>query len=132
MALYEFAVPPVNSTGAGLATNPASTGVVVANVDSTQLSILTNGLSGPKTRSVPVRISAWLGGNSSFTWRIEQSISSTITDAPRFSLPIFTPAGQSGQYNVTSILQPGDYVRARGADTGTGTFTAFVQVEALD
>jgi hypothetical protein len=131
MAIYDSFAPPVNSTGAGLASNPASTGVVIAVIDSTQVGRLTNGLSGPRTHAQLCRLTALLGGNSSFMWRIEQSASSTITDAPRMSVPVFTPAHQTGQYSLTVDLQPGDLVRARGSDTGTGTFTAFLQLDPL-
>lgn len=131
MALYEWGSPPVSSTGAGEITNSASTAVNVAVLDSTQLSVLTNGRSGPNARAIPVRLSATLGGNSSAAWRVEQSASSTITDAPRITIPLYTPAGQSGMYVWTLMLQPGDQIRARSASTYTGTMSAFLQVDPL-
>ena len=132
MALYDPFAPSVNSTGAGSATDPASTAVLVAAVDSTQLQILTNGPPGPKARSVLCRVTATLGGNSSFAWRVEQSASSTITDAPKFSARIYTPAHQTGVYPFEIKLDPGDRVIARGSDTGTGTFNALLQVSPLE
>jgi hypothetical protein len=131
MALYDGFAPPVNSTGAGTASNPASTGVVIANIDSTQLRIVTGSLVAGAGRAVLCRVDAFLGGNSSMAWRVEQSVSSTITDAPKMSAQVFTPAHQTGVYPFTIMLEPGDYVRARVSDTGTGTFSAFLQVNPL-
>jgi hypothetical protein len=129
MALFEWGGPVIHSTGAGLTSNPASTGVVVATIDSTQLSVLTNGRTGSLTKGVMVRLTAALGGSSSFMWRIEQSVSSTITDPVVVSIPVFTPAYQTGQYVFSLDLQPNHLIRARGSDTGTGTFCAYLQVE---
>jgi hypothetical protein len=133
MALYDGFAPPINSTGSGETSNPASTGVVVAAIDSTQLQIVTGSsvLGTRKGRDVLARLTATLGGNSSFVWRVEQSISSTITDAPKFSAKIHTPANQTGVYTFSVVLAPGDYVRARGSDTGTGIFNAFLQIDPL-
>lgn len=136
MALYDSFAPPINSTGSNEATNPASTGVVVAAIDSTQLQIITGSsvLTGPSGRQghgVMARLTATLGGNSSFIWRVEQSISSTITDTPKWSAKIHTPASQTGVYTFTVMLEPGDYLRARGSDTGTGIFNAYLQVDPL-
>lgn len=132
MALYDGLSRPVNSTGSGAATDPASTGVVIAVIDSTQLQAITNGPAGsPRANSALVRLSATLGGNSSFAWRVEQSVSSTITDAPKMSVRIYTPAHQSGLYVYTLMVDPGDRIIARGSDTGTGTFNAFLQVDPL-
>lgn len=132
MALYDGFAPPVNSTGGGSATDPASTGVVVATIDSTQLRIVTGGVAASRnTRTVFGQLTATLGGNSSFTWRIEQSASSTITDATKLSAQVWTPAHQSGVYLFKLAVDPGDQIRARGASTGTGTFTAFLQFDPL-
>lgn len=131
MGLYEWGSPPIHSTGSGEASNPASTGVVVAEIDSTQLSLITNGLSGPRSHAVPVRLSATLGGDTLCSWRVEQSVSSTITDASRVSIPINTPTGQSGMYVYTLMVEPGDRIRARTASTITGTLRAFLQVDPL-
>lgn len=133
MALYDGFAPPINSTGSGEASNPASTGVVVAGIDSTQLQIVTGSsvLGNRKGRDVLARLTATLGGNSSFIWRVEQSISSTITDAPKFSAKIHTPPHQTGVYTFSVVLSPGDYVRARGSDTATGIFNAFLQIDPL-
>jgi hypothetical protein len=133
MGLYDSFAPPISSTGAGEASNPASTGVVVAVIDSTQIAHVTGAtvLGQPRGHDVLARLTATLGGDTLCTWRVEQSVSSTITDAVKWSAPINTPTGQSGVYTFSLQLSPGDYVRARTASTITGTLKAFLQLDPL-
>lgn len=134
MALYDGFAPSVNSTGTGELANAASTGAVVAQIDSTQLQLLTGSskvLSPPVGRAVFARLTATLGGDTLCNWRVEHSISSTITDATKLTAPINTPTGQSGVYTFTLMLEPGDYVRARTCSTYTGTLKAFLQIDPM-
>lgn len=133
MALYDGLSRSINSTGSGEAANAASTGVVVAQIDSTQLAYLTGAatLALGKGRTVLARLTATLGGDTLASWRVEQSISSTITDATKLSAPLRTPTGQSGVYTFTLDLAAGDYVRARTCSTYTGTLTAFLQIDPI-
>lgn len=132
MALYDGLSPSVNSTGTGEVSNAASTGAVIAVIDSTQLKILTGAATSTgKGRSVYARLTATLGGDTLCNWRVEQSISSTITDATKMTVPINTPTQQSGVYTFTVMLEPGDYVRARTCSTYTGTLKAFLQIDPM-
>lgn len=134
MALYDaWGCPPINSTGTGEAANAASTGVVVAAIDSTQIAQVTGAavLGSPYGHTVMARLTATLGGDTLASWRVEQSVSSTITDATKVSAPLRTPTGQSGVYTFSLKLAPGDYVRARTCSTYTGTLTAFLQLDPL-
>jgi hypothetical protein len=133
MGLYDSFSPPIFSTGSGEASNPASTGVVVALIDSTQIQRVTGTalLGKPGGHDCFARLTATLGGDTLCSWRVEQSISSTITDAVKWSAPINTPTGQSGVYVFALQLAPGDYVRARTASTITGTLKAFLQLDPL-
>jgi hypothetical protein len=131
MALYDGFTPSVNSTGTGEVSNAASTGAVIAVIDSTQLKIITGSATAGKGRAVYARLTATLGGDTLCNWRVEQSISSTITDATKMTVPINTPTQQSGVYTFTVMLEPGDYVRARTCSTYTGTLKAFLQIDPM-
>ena len=133
MGLYDSLAPPINSTGSGELANASSTGAVVAGIDSTQLAHVTGSatLGSPRGHDVRARLTATLGGDTLCSWRVEQSISSTITDATKFSAPLNTPTGQSGVYTFSLNLAPGDYVRARTCSTYTGTLKAFLQIDPL-
>lgn len=134
MALYDaWGCPPINSTGTGEVANASSTGAVIAVIDSTQLAVVTGSatLGSPRGHAVFARLTATLGGDTLASWRVEQSISSTITDATKMTAPLRTPTGQSGVYTFSLRLAPGDYVRARTCSTYTGTLTAFLQLDPL-
>ena len=133
MALYDSFAPSVNSTGTGEVANATSTGAVIAVIDSTQLKVITGATStsDPRGHVVMARLTATLGGDTLANWRVEQSISSTITDATKLTAPLCTPTGQSGVYTFTMRLAPGDYVRARTCSTYTGTLKAYLQLDPL-
>lgn len=134
MALYEWGGPAVSSTGAGTAANP-STATLVAEIDSTQLRVLTGSsvAGGVGAHGVPVRLTAILGGSTICDWRIEQVLSTGLdmSTAGRLSVPLLTPTGQSGQYVVSLMLEAGDRIRARLNSSITGTANAFLQVDPL-
>lgn len=133
MALYEWGGPEIHSTGAGTANNP-STATLVAEIDSTQLGIVTGAatVGGKNGRTSPARLMATLGGSTSCDWRLEKSVSSTLADAPNFLVPsILTPTGQSGVYQFSIMVEPGDRIRARLNSSLTGSASAFLQVDPL-
>lgn len=134
MALYEWGSPPVNSTGAGTVANP-STASLIAEIDSTQLQIITgSSVFEPRGHAVPVRLAATLGGSTILDWRLEQCLSTGLdmSTAGRVLIPsIFTPTGQSGFYTYTLMVEPGDRIRARLNSSVTGTASAFLQVDPL-
>ena len=134
MALYEWGGPAISSTG-GSVTGP-STATLVAEIDSTQLQVLTGSaiLGSRQGHAVPVRITATLGaGSTSADWRIEQCLSTGLgSTAIRWLVPsIFTPPSQSGMYVYSAMLEPGDRIRARLNSSLTGAASAFLQVDPL-
>jgi hypothetical protein len=132
MALYEWGGPAISSTGAGTAANP-STATLVAEIDSTQLQVLTGSSIVGAGHAVHARLTAILGGSTICDWRIEQALSTSldVSTSARLVVPIQTPTGQSGQYVVSLTLEPGDRVRARLNSSLTGTVNAFLQIDPL-
>jgi hypothetical protein len=135
MALYEWGGPAISSTGAGTVTGP-STASLIAEVDSTQLQVLTGSsvLGTPRGHAVAVRVTATLGaGSTSADWRLEQCLSTGLgSTALRFLVPsIFTPPGQSGMYVYSMMIEPGDRIRARLNSSLTGAASAMLQVDPL-
>ena len=112
---------PVNSTGAGVTTNP-STSDLIAEIDSTQLAQVLSGGS-------LYQVSFVLGASTSTMWKIEQAFSTNLADV-RDLTNILTPANQSGQYILTYKLQQGDRLRAR-CEAFTGFATAKISAEPM-
>lgn len=121
--------PAVGSTlgsTAGIATNP-STSVMIAEVDSTQLSILRAGGHNCQVTWV-------LGASTLAIWQLEQTLSTgiDISTSGRDLIFVQTPTGQSGQYVTKHRIVSGDRLRARLQTAITGVATAKIQVEPLD
>lgn len=126
MAFYDWGNISVNSTTAQPVSNP-STATLVAVVDSTQLGTFALAAN----QHVPCMVTALLGADTSATWQVEISASSTLADQPAYSWFIKTPTGQSGQYMLKGRLTKDSRVRARVNSTFTGSATASLSVERL-
>ena len=83
------------------------------------------------TQHKPCMVTALLGADTSATWQVEISASSTLADQPDYSWFIKTNTGQSGQYFLKGRLTKNSQVRARLNSTFTGNATASLSVEVL-
>lgn len=124
MAWRDWGSTPINSTGAGLVTNP-STSDLIAEIDSTQLgSVLQAGSL--------FQVSYLLGGSTSIVWSVEQVSSTGLgSTAVRDLTNLCTPANQSGQYILTYKLEKGDRLRCRVQTAFTGFATAKISAEPM-
>lgn len=124
MAVRDWASVPVNSTGAGMTTNP-STSDLIAEVDSTQLNQVLGGGS-------LYQVSWILGASTNVVWQLEQCLSTSLSAAAVRDVSIVcTPANQSGQYILTYKLEKGDRLRARLNSAITGFATAKISAEPM-
>lgn len=115
----------INSTGAGLVTNP-STATLIAELDSTQLG--TQNFRVGQNRSF--RVSWILGGDTNVTWQCETATDTGLGSGVEI-VPIKTASAQSGQFVTTHELTKDMRIRARLFSSLTGSVTAFLSAEPL-
>lgn len=128
MAEFDWGTRPIASTAASAA-NP-STDTLVAEVDSTAINIAVTAGIG----KLPCQVNWIVGCQASTTGQflLEHCLSTGLgSTAIRDQTLVFTPAGQSGQYNRRYLVTNGDRFRVRVLSSVTGTVAAKIQVEPL-
>lgn len=126
MSFFTPGTPSVSSTQ-GLATNP-STSVLIAEIDSTQLAIVSAGGSNYQV--------TWLvGGSTIVTWQLEQCLSTGLdmSTAGRDLIYAWSPLNQTAQYVTKHRLEKGDRLRVRvNASLAAAVVAAKIIAEPLD
>lgn len=133
MAWYAPGNAPINSTGDGNVSNP-STASLIAEILPAQLAIATQSATAGSGSPVAMRVTWLVGTNQSTvaTFRLEQALSTGLgSTAIRDQTLVATPAGQSAQYVLNYVVQPGDRLRAILNSSLTGTAYAKIQAEPL-
>lgn len=120
MSLWDdYGNPPINSTSAPV--NNATTGTLLAELDSTQLG--TKDLVSGQKRIAAVK---WiLGGDTNLTWQCGVC-TSTALGAGRDEFYAKTPTAMSGEYVTEHELFKDERLRARHFSTATGSAAAFI------
>ncbi len=126
MGEFDWGIRPIASTAAS-ASNP-TTATLVAEVDATAINAaITAGIG-----SLPCQVNWVVGCSASTTGQflLEHCLSTGLGSTAIYDQTlVFTPAGQSGQFNRRYLVTNGDLFRVRMASTVTGTVSAKIQVE---
>jgi hypothetical protein len=130
MARTDWGNKPVKSTGASTTADP-STSSLLAQVDSTQLAILTGCPTDTGGHGVMARVDWFVGATTNASFALEHCLSTGLgSTAIRDKTVVYMGSNLSGQYCDDYQILPGDRFRVRvNGSTFTGEASVRISVK---